>query len=291
MLFESGLVRIGAFRCHAQHPSFHDTGPIRSCCFVFPRTAVEIQHEHEPAFVANPNVVTFYNRGQSYRRNAISPDGDHCDWFGVEPELVCDVIRGIDPRTHSNPERPFLITRGWAAPNTYLGQRKLFTRVAADPGLDPLAVEESIIELLERVIASTPSKAAPPRSQKLRNGQRDTVRHIEALLSQHPGKRITLRSLAYQVGLSAYHVCRLFRRSTGQKLHEYRLQIRLRTALANVLDSSTSLTEIALDAGFSSHSHFTEAFRRQFGVVPSQLRTGGPPQVRNFLIAADSNLA
>ena len=279
MLFESGLVRIGAFRCHAQHPSFHDTGPIRSCCFVFPRTAVEIQHEHEPAFVANPNVVTFYNLGQSYQRNAISPDGDHCDWFGVDPELACDVIRGIDPRTDSNPERPFLITRGWAASATYLGQRKLFNRVDADPGLEPLAVEESVIDLLDQVIASTRSSTGHPCAQVMSKGQRDTVRHIEALLSQHPEKRITLRSLAYQVGLSAYHVCRLFRRTTGKKLHEYRLQIRLRTALAKVLESRAPLTEVALDAGFSSHSHFTEAFRRQFGVVPSQVRAGGSSRI------------
>ena len=63
IVFDSGLVRMGAFRCHPSHASFHDSGPPRNCCFVFPRTAVEIQHEHEAAFIANPNVVTFYNKG------------------------------------------------------------------------------------------------------------------------------------------------------------------------------------------------------------------------------------
>ena len=83
IVFDSGLVRVGAFRCHPDDPSFHDSGPARNCCFVFPRTAVEIQHEHERAFVANPNVVTFYNQGQAYLRNAVSIEGDRCDWFGV----------------------------------------------------------------------------------------------------------------------------------------------------------------------------------------------------------------
>jgi hypothetical protein len=91
VVFESDMVRIGTFRCHPDNPSFQE-GPAQYYCFVFPRTAVEIQHEHEPAFVANPNVVTFYNAGQAYWRNPISPEGDRCDCFGVEPGLVRDAL-------------------------------------------------------------------------------------------------------------------------------------------------------------------------------------------------------
>jgi AraC-like DNA-binding protein len=39
-----------------------------------------------------------------------------------------------------------------------------------------------------------------------------------------------------------------------------------------VLDSDAGLTEIALDAGFASHSHFTARFRAFFGHTPQQLR-------------------
>ena len=90
LVFDSGTVRIGAFRCNPEHPHFHDSGPARNYCFIFPRTVVQIQHEHERGFVANPNVVTFYNRGQEYRRNAISPRGDQCDWFGLDADVVRD---------------------------------------------------------------------------------------------------------------------------------------------------------------------------------------------------------
>ena len=39
---------------------------------------------------------------------------------------------------------------------------------------------------------------------------------------------------------------------------------------------------MAVDLGFSSHSHFTTSFRREFGVQPSRLRqqSGGPALVR-----------
>jgi AraC family transcriptional regulator len=272
VVFETAVVRIGAFRCHREHPSFRDTGPATNCCFVFPRTAVEIQHEHEPPFVANPNVVTFYNSGQAYWRSPISPNGDQCDWFGVDSELVRDVVRAVDPTVDDRPERPFRLTRGAADSSTYLLQRQLFARVSAPQSIDHLAVEETVIDLLERVVHFAYRQQPPPPAQSFDPRHRTTVHDIETVLSRPMDESLSLTAIAREIGLSAYHICRLFHRVTGTKLHQYRLRLRLRTALAEVVGPKRSLTDIALDAGFSTHSHFTAAFRREFGVTPSALR-------------------
>jgi len=55
-------------------------------------------------------------------------------------------------------------------------------------------------------------------------------------------------------------------------LHAYRNQLRLRAALESLAERHADLTGIALDLGFSSHSHFTETFRRTFGRTPSSVR-------------------
>src|SRR5258706_15155196 len=73
LLFDSPTIRIGAFRCPVAHRLFEDSGPIQNYVFVFPRSSVSIEHEYGRPFVANPNVVTFYNRGQVFRRRAIDP--------------------------------------------------------------------------------------------------------------------------------------------------------------------------------------------------------------------------
>ena len=275
MVFESGLVRIGAFRCNPADPSFQDTGPAENYCFVFPRTAVEIQHEHEPSFVANPNVVTFYNAGQSYGRNAISPEGDHCDWFGVEPRLARDAVRAFDPGVDDRAQRLFFLTRGWACASTYLLQRTLFTQVSSEV-VDVLAVEATVMDLLDQVIRSAYAPFSTLVPPKVSSRQRATVHDIETILSARPGEPMTLRGIADQVGLSAYHICHIFHHVTGTKLHQYRLCLRLRMALTEVLESARPLTDIALDAGFSSHSHFTSCFRREFRATPSWLRTVRP---------------
>jgi AraC family transcriptional regulator len=272
IVFESGLVRVGAFRCDASHPSFHDSGPARNCCFVFPRTAVEIQHEQERAFVTNPNVVTFYNRGQTYRRNPVSRDGDRCDWFGVDNDVVLDVVRTFDPKQEFRPESPFRLTRGWTNASTYLAQRQLFERLASNAVTDSLLVEETVLGLLEQVVRSAYRKPELLNFHIGKLRQREIVHHVEFVLSGRWADSLSLSDLAEEVGVSVYHLCRVFRRSTGMTLHQYRQKLRVRWSLEKVTASNRPLVDIALDSGFSSHSHFTNSFHREFGYTPSQLR-------------------
>ena len=97
VVFSSECVTIGAFRCAVNHPSFRNSGPIRDDCFVFPRTAVVIEHEHARPFVADPTIVTLYNRRQQYERRPVSADGDRCDWFAVSPDLLHGALLDRDP--------------------------------------------------------------------------------------------------------------------------------------------------------------------------------------------------
>jgi AraC-like DNA-binding protein len=271
-VFESPLVRIGAFRCHPGHPAFHDSGPARHYCFVFPRTAVEIQHEHERAFVANPNVVTFYNRGQQYRRNAVSATGDRCDWFGVDADVVRDVVRGVDRSVDDRPERPFPFTHGLSDARSYLLQRQLFERVTADAPAEPFGIEEMVVHLLERVVrpaSNSPQCPAP--------GQRGAIHHVETILSSRWQDDLHLSAIAREVRMSVYHLCRTFRRATGRTMHQYRCQLRLRSCLETLRESDRGLVDIALEAGFANHSHFTAAFRQEFGQTPSAFRGAANP--------------
>src|SRR5262245_18026266 len=88
VLFETESVTIGAFRCPIDHPSFRDAGRIKDDCFVFPRTVVEIRHCDAQPFIADPTVVTLYNRAQLYERRPIGGHADRCDWYAVSPEIL-----------------------------------------------------------------------------------------------------------------------------------------------------------------------------------------------------------
>lgn len=223
--------------------------------------------------MANPNVVTFYNQGQAYLRHAVSLEGDRCDWFGVDSDVVRDVVRAFDPRVDNRPEMPFSFTHAWSETSTYLLQRTIFERVAKGGMADALAVEEAVLGLLERVIHAAYRPTPSRIRQAIGRKQLDIVRNIEFIVSTRLDQRLTLRDIASEVGISAYHLCRLFHRATGATLHNYRQNLRLRRALEDVVDPAKHLVDIALDAGFSSHSHFTSTFHREFSQPPSELRS------------------
>jgi AraC family transcriptional regulator len=78
--------------------------------------------------------------------------------------------------------------------------------------------------------------------------------------------------IAEAIGVSRFHLSRVFRTCTGFSLHGYRNQLRLRAALERLVDPQAALPALAGELGFSSHSHFTAAFKESFGVAPSSLR-------------------
>jgi AraC-like DNA-binding protein len=82
-------------------------------------------------------------------------------------------------------------------------------------------------------------------------------------------ERITLDGLSRTLGVSPFGLCRAFRQATGGTLHQHLTGLRLATALEQLPRYRERLTDLALDLGFSSHSHFTQAFRTYFGHAPS----------------------
>jgi len=270
IVFESGAVCVGEFRCAADHPLFRNSGPCSHYCFVFPRTAVVIRHANA-RIVADATVATLYNRAQEYEREPLSPRGDRCEWFGVSPELLRDALEPRDPRAADDERRPMRFTHAPVDAALYLAQRQLFRRVK-DGRADTLCVEGTVVGLLDAVLASaygTRGCASPTAARS-----RDLVHDTQCLLDRRAAEPLGLSDIAQAVGASMFHLCRCFRAGTGLTLHEYRTQLRLRGALEALESGDCDLTRLALDAGFSSHSHFTASFRRAFAATPSRVRAG-----------------
>ena len=85
-------------------------------------------------------------------------------------------------------------------------------------------------------------------------------------------ENISLAVLARESGCSPYHLMHLFRTETGMPIRRYRAQMRVAAALARIVEGADDLTELALELGFSSHSHLTDTFKGLLGLTPSELR-------------------
>lgn len=111
---------------------------------------------------------------------------------------------------------------------------------------------------------------APPREwlvSRVRAVQR-ALEHIES----HLDGPLPLRTLADVARLSPYHFARVFRRETGESLHQYVLQRRVHTAEQLLVETAESLAQIAYRAGFGSQSHMTRVFKKLIGRTPTEVR-------------------
>jgi AraC family transcriptional regulator len=83
---------------------------------------------------------------------------------------------------------------------------------------------------------------------------------------------LSLQALANESGYSRVHFVRMFKAATGSSPHNYLLNLKLERVRELLKDRSMSLIDIALDCGFSSHSHMSRLFHKFVGVTPSAYR-------------------
>lgn len=269
VLCDTGLVTLGRFRADPGHPAFHDSGPTERPIFVFPRTSVVIRHDDKPPFTTDTCTVTYYNEGQRYTREPVDPRGDRCEWFSVRPDALLEALTVYDPAAVERPEHPFEFAYGPSDPATYALQRIVVHHVQGESldESDSLAIDEAVVDILDRLLRL--AFRDRPGSPAAANGVAQRVRRF---LVDRYRDDVRLEDVAIAGGCSVFHLCRVFRRETGTTVHRYRHQLRLRHSLELVAEPDSDLTNVAFHLGFSSHSHFTAAFRDAFDTTPSEFR-------------------
>jgi AraC family transcriptional regulator len=269
-VFATADLVAGEFRCPTSYPAFTGAGRIHHYIVAFPRTSVWIERQHTPRFVADPGFATVYNPGDPYVRYPISPEGDLSDWLGISEPLARDIVRRFSECDADHPE-PFRHVRAAVGNDVYLAQRLLFSRLS-QPDADSMDIEERAIAIVSRVLESAyaaSGMSSSPQAPRRGRARRHLVDSAKAVILSRLFENSSVCEVARGIDVSPYHLCRSFRAETGSTLHAYRKAMRLRTTLGLTEAYRGNLSALALYAGFYSHSHFTTAFRRAFGISPS----------------------
>lgn len=86
---------------------------------------------------------------------------------------------------------------------------------------------------------------------------------------------IGVADMADAVGYSLYHFCRTFSQITHHTPYDYLMRRRLAEAAQTLLQRGERIVDVAFEYQFNSHETFSRAFKRVFGMQPSQLRQQG----------------
>jgi len=121
-------------------------------------------------------------------------------------------------------------------------------------------------------------KAFPP-SMKKRDKVKNSKSQIEVIskvlkyIEKTHKEKITLNKIADMLGYNPCYVSQFFKLNTGINFYEYLTRVRIREATFELAKTNRSISDIALDHGFSDVKSFNKSFKESFGRSPNQYRT------------------
>ena len=246
---------------------------------VFPRQGVFECELRGQKLIADANRVLFFNRDESYRVAHPARCGDVCTVLSFAEAPLQAALAELDPGQLDRQAPYFRYSDCLAEPRVFALQAALqrATAAGADSTDAQLALDETALALLELLLCDAHGQrqrgplSGPQRRERAATTQqhREQVEHVRLLLATRFAEPLSLDELAGAVACSPFHLARIFRRHSGLSIHQYRLRLRLREALRRLADGPQDLSRLALDLGFASHSHFTDAFRVASGLPPS----------------------
>ncbi len=230
---------------------------------VFPYRGVYVRHLGQNQAVAEANQVLFFNAAEGYRVSHPVPGGDASLSLAISEAQ----LRELAP--------PTFLRDG--ATLAFRQQRlRIDARAQALVALLRHRLRQKIAESLEAesLALTVVQRALGPRITHAAGasvGRQLLVDRAKLVLMSDLARRWTLAEIAAEVRCSPVYLTQVFQRVEGLPLYRYQLRLRLARAL-DLLAQDGDLTTLALDLGFSSHSHFSAAFRQAYGRSPSEFR-------------------
>lgn len=273
----TGLFRIGRWRCVVGSSESTETQTQKWHMISFTHRGAFVVHSGSRSAVIDPNSTLLIRPHAPYRMSRHIGPRSRGAYFLVRPDVFGEIAG--DSACRFGDDGAFSEIRGQSSAKSYLLQRLILERAVASPRPEPLEIDELGMALVSSLTGSSEWVPEGSAGSKTPAETMELVERIRIFLVERFASPLRLDEIAAAVEMSPFHLCRIFKRATGFTLHRYQVSLRLRTALDRVADSRADLGELAIRLGYSSHSHFTAAFRKEFGATPSEIRRTLPHEL------------
>jgi len=274
VLYRSASLVVGDVHCPLFHracgPVEHADGPV----ILLVRTGLFTKTTGRYTVVADPNHVLFFTRHEPYRITHPVPGGDTCTSLSLRTKDLLEIVGNYAPRDAERDDVAFPFVSALSSARAFLLHHTLLAELRRGR-IAPLAVEDLVFDLVDDLVGQAYEVCRGRRSRRYADApevRRSLVEAAKLAIEERLQRPPSLGEIAEALGCSTFHLSRTFHRESGLPVRRYLDRSRLRTALERLAEGETDLTGLALDLGYADHSHFTNAFRREFGMPPSRFR-------------------
>jgi len=106
----------------------------------------------------------------------------------------------------------------------------------------------------------------------MEDSKNPTAERVVQWLQENIAEDVSVAEIAERLKISQYYMCHMFKQYTGITISDYRNALRLRRAKDELIHTTKSITEIAMDVGYQSASYFGDIFRDSENMSPTAYR-------------------
>ncbi|NRQ55742.1 AraC family transcriptional regulator [Brevibacillus sp. HD1.4A] len=200
--------------------------------------------------------------------------------IGISVELFNEWLAQIDEGTPYTFEsllgnRPFRMFRMPLRPDLMMRLQQLIAPPASQPRLRRLHAEGKTLEIAAHVFDMLLfEREAEVTRPFLSRSDREKIHSAREILLANMEAPPSLIELARMAQLNEYKLKIGFKEEFGTSVFAYLREKRLEKALELLRLGEMNVSQVALSVGFSNFSHFSEAFRKQYGMNPSDVKRG-----------------
>ena len=105
----------------------------------------------------------------------------------------------------------------------------------------------------------------------------EIVQNAMLYIRQNYDKNISNSQISGEIGYHPFYLNRVFKSNTGLTIHQAVIEERMRIAKKILKETDLSVNEIAMEVGYSDHTHFCAAFKKHTGITPLEYRSRAKP--------------
>jgi len=139
---------------------------------------------------------------------------------------------------------------------------------------DQLLLESKVIELLALQISQLEQLRNASRPLNLKKEEMDKMIAARDILINTAGEQLSLRSLAHLVGTNEFNLKRDFKIAFGSTVYNYLNRHKMEQARLMLKEEDISIAEVASKLNYKYATHFSVAFKKYFGYLPSTVKSG-----------------
>lgn len=210
-------------------------------------------------YFCKPSTLVFHSQNDVHS-NSFSSDGGRCLNIRLKDSLLNRVNEYAKLPENSIAVNEILLSNS-------IG--KLYREFYEPDDFSNLTIEGIVLETLAEIARSAKTDE---------NTRPKWLEVTKEILHEKFSESLSLNYIAESVGRHPVHLAREFRKHFRCTIGEYIRRLRVDFTARELSKSNVSLSEIALNAGFSQQSHFTKTFKLITGKTPTEFRQSSRPR-------------